>query len=314
MLDRLLQCALEEISRNRRPVLVIIIDAHGSTPRGAGAAMVVSEGRVLAGTIGGGEIEYQCAQLAAQPPKPLMDFHMDHQQAAGLGMVCGGSAQVLFVPLDDSALLENALHQMRRLQPGWLLLSLDGTEPVLETSAAFSPHPELVERDGQKWFSLPLAEPGRIFLMGGGHVSLALSKLLDVLGYPYVVVDDREEFAHPGRFPNAKQTVAETFSELSNVLIGGLRPEARDCICIMTRGHLADADALRFALTTNAGYIGLMGSKRKREQVFDMLAEEGFSDAPERVTTPIGLPIGGQTPEEIAVSIAAQIIEYRYTK
>ncbi len=310
MLEQLLKRALEERKRGEPVTLAVIADAHGSTPRTTGAAMLVGRDGLLAGTIGGGELEYQCVRMALAPERPLMEFTLNNQQAASLGMVCGGSARVLFVPLTDVDLLEQALECLRQMEPACLLLPLAGGAPELAWEDILAPGQ--VCREGRDFLELPLAEPGRIFLLGGGHVSLALSKLLDVLGYPYLVVDDRQEFADPQRFPNARRTWAAEFSQLADVLAGALRPNRRDCVCIMTRGHLADTDALRFALKTEAGYIGVMGSRRKREQVFAQLTAEGFADVARRVVTPIGLPIGGETPEELAVSISAQLVQFRY--
>ena len=91
-------------------------------------------------------------------------------------------------------------------------------------------------------------------------------------------------------------------------------PTAADAFCIMTRGHEGDTEAVRFALGTPASYIGVMGSRRKRESMFARLAEEGFANARRRVVTPIGLDIAAQTPAEIAVSVAAQLVAWRAAK
>ncbi len=304
-MEKLLRAALEELARGRKAVLCTVVDAQGSTPRGRGAAMVVGETGLLAGTVGGGELEYRCIQMAPAPEKPLMEFSLDNTQAAALGMVCGGRARVLFTDLEDAALLEAALERLRNLRDAWLELPLDGDSPTLADAGAAEPEC----REGL--LRLPLAQSGRIFLFGGGHVALALSKVLDILGYPYLVLDDREEFSAPSRFPGARMALTVDFACLSRVLTGDLTPGSRDCICIMTRGHLADTQVLRFALTTGACYIGLMGSRKKRERVFAQLEAEGFADAPRRITTPIGLPIGGQTPAEVAISVAAQLVALR---
>ncbi len=308
-MKELLKAALGELEADRTPVLVSIAASQGSTPRTTGAAMVVGEAGRLAGTIGGGELEYACTNLALSPEQPLMEFSLDNTQAAELGMVCGGSAQVLFTKLTDAALLGDALALAEGLAPGWLVLPLDGSAPTLQTEG-LPPDAAVVVGN----LSLPLASPGRVYLMGGGHVSQALAGVLDLLGWPYIVVDDREEFASKVRFPGAKRAMAADFARLDTVLTGHLAPQARDCICIMTRGHLADTDALRFSLRTPAGYIGLMGSQKKRERVFAQLDAEGFRDAPSRISTPIGLAIGGQTPAEIAISIAAQLVQHRNCK
>ncbi len=304
-MEHILKCARLERSQGLNGVLVTIAASQGSTPRTTGAAMLVGHSGILAGTIGGGALEYECAMYAGHPPKPLMEFELNREQAAGLGMVCGGSAQVLFTPLTDDALLTQALDRLEEGQPGWLRLPLDGSAPALADSGPEKP--ALVEG----CLVMPLAQPGRVYLFGGGHVSLALSRLLDVLEYPYIVVDDRPEFANEYRFPGAKLAISSEYTELSKLLSGKWAPAKGDCLCIMTRGHLADTDALRFALTTPAEYIGVMGSRKKRDRVLAQLVSEGYADAPQRIITPIGLPIGGQTPAEVATSIAAQLVQIR---
>ncbi len=308
-MKQLLTLALQELDQGRHTVLVVIAAAQGSTPRRKGAAMLVGEAGLLTGTIGGGALEYACLQMAFAPEKPLMEFSLDNQQAANLGMVCGGSAQVLFAPLTDRQLLQDALTRIQMCQPARLLLPLDGSTPILDSEE--SPAPERITQEGRELLSLPLAAPGRIFLLGGGHVSLALSRILDILQYPYLVIDDRTEFSATTRFPGAIQTLTADFSALENVLRGALAPGKRDCLCILSRGHLSDMEALRFALTTPADYIGLMGSRKKRERLFAQLQADGFTDAQVRIVTPIGIPLGGQTPAEVAISIAAQLVQHR---
>lgn len=304
MLQTLLQTALLEVEAGRPVTLVTIVRTIGSTPRGAGAALLAGTSGLLAGTIGGGLLEHHCVQLAAAAPAQprRQTFHLNDQTAGGLGMACGGTAEVLFTPLDGHAPLQAALAACQAGQNGCLALPLDGSTPRLLLGDA-PPDPAV--------FVLPLADAGRVLLIGGGHVPLALAALLHTLDFRTVVVDDRAAFCSPARFPHAQHTFVAPFSQLDTVLTGALAPTAADAFCIMTRGHEGDTDALRFALTTPASYIGVMGSRRKRVTMFARLAQEGATDAPQRVFSPIGLDIGGQTPAEIAVSVAAQLIAWR---
>ena len=174
--------------------------------------------------------------------------------------------------------------------------------------------PAVVLLEERPVLAIPLSDAGRVFVLGGGHVSLALSPLLYHLEFRHIVIDDRAAFCSPERFPHAEHTLCIPFSLLTQTLAGPLSPAADDAFCIMTRGHEGDTDALRFALSTPASYIGVMGSRRKRESVFSLLESEGFLHVRQRVITPIGLAIGAQTPAEIAVSIAAQLIAWRSSK
>lgn len=154
----------------------------------------------------------------------------------------------------------------------------------------------------------PIVPVPAVFIFGGGHISLSVSKISAMAGFQVTVIDDRPEFANAERFPEAAQVIAEKFSAVFPRL-----PVTRSSyMVIVTRGHADDQQVLEWALTTEAGYIGMIGSKRKIGTLYRNLEEKGV--APERllcVHAPIGLDIGAQTPEEIAVSIVAQMIRVR---
>ena len=147
-----------------------------------------------------------------------------------------------------------------------------------------------------------------LFLFGGGHVSGAVSKIAAVAGFRVTVIDDRPEFANPVRFPEAARTIAADFIESFTRI--AVKPSSS--IVIVTRGHSADELVLGVAVTTPAGYIGMIGSRKKVAAVFERLVARGIpAEALRRVRTPIGLEIGAVTPGEIAVSIVAELIHAR---
>jgi len=154
----------------------------------------------------------------------------------------------------------------------------------------------------------PVAPEPHILILGAGHVGKCLSTLAKFAGFRTTVVDDREEHANYGNLPDASDILVNDFeSVFSRVSV-----DKTTCVVIATRGHNNDFEALKGALRTKAGYIGLLGSRRKRALLFDNLAKVGFSNHDiERVITPVGLPIGSVGPEEIAISIMAQIIQFR---
>lgn len=314
MFEQLLTTALHEIEANRPVVLVSVAHATGSTPRKEGAMMLAGTLGLLYGTIGGGLLEHHCLELAAAQPTlgHLMRFELDNRKAGSLGMICGGSTEVLFTPLSDPTPLREALASLQDRKTAWFCLPLDGSAPTVAHDGLLPPRPSVLSLDGKDALCTPLSDAGRVFVIGGGHVSYELCALLHRLDFRHIVVEDREEFCSPARFPHAEYTLVSPLSHLASVLTGALSPTEADAFCITTRGHECDADAVRFALSTPASYIGLMGSRRKRETLFSSLAQEGFSDdVRQRITTPIGLSIQAQTPAEIAVSIAAQLIAWR---
>ena len=313
MIEKLLQTALNEIQAGHHVMLVAVVRSTGSTPRAAGALMLAGENGLLGGTVGGGLLEHRCLEIAAaQPAVPHREtFVLDNRQAGSLGMVCGGTSEILFTPLTGAAPLEAALDALRSRVAAWLCLPLDGAAPLVSQAPGLPKQPAVTELLGQAVLAVPLTKAERVFLIGGGHVSLELAALLHQLNFRYLVIDDRPAFCSPERFPHAERTLVAPLSALGKTLTGELTPAAADAFCIMTRGHAGDADATRFALQTPASYIGVMGSRRKRETMFAQLTAEGFSDARRRVVTPIGLHIDAQTTAEIAVSVAAQLISWR---
>lgn len=155
---------------------------------------------------------------------------------------------------------------------------------------------------------IPLVEAGRVFIFGGGHVAQALVPALAAVDFRCVVLEDREDFCRPELFPGVEETR----------LIQNDDPAAyqditaEDCVAVMTRGHKDDLTVQAHVLKTPAKYIGVIGSRKKTAAVFAGLKEMGYADADlARITTPIGLDIKSETPAEIAVSIAAQLIQER---
>jgi len=154
----------------------------------------------------------------------------------------------------------------------------------------------------------PVVPDPKLVILGAGHVGKALSKVARFSGFRVTLVDDREEYANRDNIPDANEIVVIDFEKVfSKVPV-----DQNTYLVIATRGHNHDLDALKAALRTEAGYIGLLGSKRKKALLFKTLKEEGFAQRDiDRVITPVGLSIGSVTPEEIAISIMAQIIKHR---
>jgi xanthine dehydrogenase accessory factor len=157
-------------------------------------------------------------------------------------------------------------------------------------------------------FIEPILSAPTIFIFGGGHIALPLAKMAKLVGFKIVVIDDRNEYANPQRFPEAEQTLAIDFAKaFSKLKIG-----KTGYIVIVTHGHRGDETVLERALATEAKYIGMIGSKTKNKVVYSHLLAKGITkEQLDKVYAPIGLSIHAQTPEEIAVSILAEIIQVR---
>jgi xanthine dehydrogenase accessory factor len=334
------------LAAGEKCVLARIIRQFGSAPRAVGAKLLVRADGGLAGTIGGGLLEHQVlgkAQEVRTSGRPVvLEVRLTGRDVAGSEMLCGGSVDVLIEPIlpDDpgAASVFQALHAMTTQGRRAVLITVvaAGRREVQRAliDEAGSVMGDAFERfeavgvDPKRWagargFALepldPGAEPAMVFvepvepeavlvLFGAGHISTCVAPLARTVGFRVCVVDDRQEFADPGRFPAADQLlicpVAEAFERIA------VTPASY--LAIVTRGHIHDQDALRAALSTRPAYIGMIGSRRKRDLIYAALMEEGISaEALRRVHCPIGIPIGAETPQEIAVSIAAELIQVR---
>lgn len=160
-------------------------------------------------------------------------------------------------------------------------------------------------------FIEPIVTDPVLYIFGGGHISFTISKIGKILGFRVVVIDDREEFANPERFPEADETMARDLDDVfSNLVLDGF-----SYVVIVTRGHLLDEKVLEWAVKTDARYIGMIGSRKKNRIVFSHLESKGITkELLETVHAPIGIDINAETPEEIAVSIMAEIIMVRREK
>jgi xanthine dehydrogenase accessory factor len=169
-----------------------------------------------------------------------------------------------------------------------------------------------IDSEGRRFVVEDLCGQGTVLIFGGGHVGLALSRVSGFVGFKTVVLDDRYEFANADRFPDAEEVVLlECFPDCFQ----GLEIDEDSYIVIVTRGHLHDKTVLRLALKTRAGYIGMIGSRKKRDAIYEDLIQEGFKrEDMDRVHSPIGLAIGAETPEEIAVCILGELIKVRVEK
>jgi len=194
--------------------------------------------------------------------------------------------------------------------------SLSSTDPALLIEVDKSlehvdlhHQPSMICLGNRHFFLEPQPQTGTVYIFGAGHVSQQLAKVTHLLDFRTVVLDDRADFANRERFPDADEITVLPDPECA---LQSIQMDTDAYVVIVTRGHLHDHSILRQALRSPAFYIGMNGSQRKRDEIYKALMKEGFSrDELARVHAPIGLPIEAETPEEIAVSIAAELIQFR---
>jgi xanthine dehydrogenase accessory factor len=335
-----------ELLENGSPlVLVSIVSSQGSSPRHQGTKMVVGPDGKSYGTIGGSLLEHtairEANQVLIERRSKFMDFDLAGSGTLSGGMICGGKVEVLldYIP----ATRENVeffrcwheavssgdnfyfLTQVRDSHDGinisgHSLLSPDGkvlghfplTVSQLENLKAELRHisvTTVVPMEDTRVIVDPIHNLKTLYCFGSGHVAVPTVHIAAMVGFRVVVIDDRAEFANAERFPNADQIcVIEDFNRAPE----GLEIEKDSFIIILTREHQYDRVVLEQALKTEAYYIGMISSREKRDAVFQLLLKQGVGKQElERVHSPIGIDIGSETPEEIAVSIVAQLIEER---
>jgi xanthine dehydrogenase accessory factor len=320
-------------------VVATLIDAHGSTPQKVGARLLVRTDGKTVGTLGGGCIEaevYEVAQEALASGEPrLLDFTLNEDIAVDYGLACGGTERIFVDPTVAARADREFVAKMLRASSGdhraVVVTTIDGASPgagigaweggsidgdlreshgdavQLAQRLLAAPRPKsTVARlsSGTEVFADVFAEAPEVIIVGGGHVGRAVATVANTLGYRIAVIDDRADFANAERFPEAEHVIA---GDVERAVLE--YPAGRNsAVIIVTRGHKYDYQALSAAARGGAGYIGLMGSRRKVALIYRQLLEDGIPEERLRdIHAPIGLDIGAISPEEIAVSIMAEV-------
>lgn len=328
---------IQTLRRGSSAILAAIIKQQGSAPRGSGAKMLVTPDGVLYGSIGGGEVEAQChnaalRMLCDKTATALLSFNLNNEKAADSGLICGGTVDVLLFTVSPTslpcwlalervpcnrqrtALLFNIPEQGEAVQlslysEGEIIGAAIPDAIMAETERHLSKTrlPGSIQQKSGHYYLEPQTDPKNLWLVGAGHVSQATAQLAAKVDFAVHVLDDRAEFASVERFPDAAEVrVLDNFSNC----FGQLGPN--DCIVIVTRGHLHDREVLRQALLKTPGYIGMIGSRKKRETTYRTLRETGITEEQlAKVHCPIGISIGADTPQEIALSIVAELVSFR---
>lgn len=326
---------LAALERGENVVLCRIVASSGSVPRGMGACMAVfSDGSTL-GTIGGGAVErlavHQAKEVHGKKTAICRGFCLAPNQVADIGMICGGEVTVyfqFFAAEDEraAALLYAAAELISSGKNGWRITRLEGESVTGEglfdeehglrfldgiSEQALSPllTDKAVYRAGMPAYAAePISRAGVVYLFGGGHVGKELVPLLVKVGFRIVVYDDREAYAKAENYPQAERVIFGDYLHIAE----RIEITADDYVVIMTPGHQADRELLLQTIRTDAAYIGCIGSKNKVRRTNEYLLANGIEkQALLRIHSPIGLEIYAQTPAEIAVSVAAEMIRHR---
>lgn len=307
--------------------LATVVRSSGSSLRSVGACMAATASGEMAGSISGGCVEgatlREVEQVLSEGAPRRVEYGPVDGSGWEVGLACGGTIEVYIEPL--TAVHERLLASLRADETVALVTRLDGAGHLLawpdgrrvgdegladalgEGTFDFDSAPSIELRPGAECarFIQIFAPPPFLTIVGAVHVAQPLVQLAQTLGYRTRVVDARRAFATRERFPAVDELVVAWPSE-------GLKPRClrpRDGVVILTHDPKFDIPALECALRSRVGYIGLLGSPPTQERRREVLRERGFtSEELARIHGPVGLDLGGREPEEIALSIVAEIV------
>ncbi len=301
------------------------VSADGAPADGASASPIV-----VAGTVGGGKGEARAIAEAGEclrgsAPR-LLTLEFQGAEIEGKDMICGGTSRLLVERLEDRAPYRLALEKLRSGERTLLVKALGGAvhAALLDERGALlygAVPPSLREHAAralaggaaalvqeQDVFLDPLFPDERLLILGGGYVGQAVAWHAARLGFAVTVADDRAEFSASGRFPSGVQALCGPYTRI----VEEFRFDSATYVVMVTRGHLTDLECARAVLGKSWRYAGFIGSSRKARLLREQLNRDGFEPARvEQLHSPIGLGIGAETPEELAVSILAEMIAVR---
>ena len=321
-------------AEGRQVAVATVVETWGSAPRPAGGKMALTADGRIAGSVSGGCVENAVVEagkktLASGKPQ-LLHYGVSDDTAWSVGLACGGSLDV-FVERLDPALFQPVADALQRQKPVAVATVIRGPEAELgkkvalfedgsvrgaideaalaETRAALaSGASRRVATEARELFVDVLLPAPRLVIVGGVHIAVTLVSLAKTLGFRTILVDPREAFGNARRFPHADEIV----NDWPDKALARIAPDGSTAIAVLTHDPKLDDPALLAALPGRAFYVGALGSRRTQEKRRARLLEAGLPEsALARLHGPIGLPLGGRSPEEIAVAILAQIVATR---
>lgn len=323
------------LEQGRAVELAVVTGTRGSSPRSAGAWMAVDATGSIAGTVGGGAMEdiaiREAMELLAAGSSRTVSYTMGGR-VSDTGMVCGGMIDLCYLHLDSDKLeffkqLEKVLVERGDgaleidLAPFATARPADAPAHGAESAATIVGAPALsvvdvepgvaagvTDADGAPVYLEPLCPEGLTYIFGSGHVGRALAPVLAGAGFAVVSCDNRAEMLSEELLPGVLDRRLVDYGDLSATCEIG----PRDIVISSTAGHGSDFAVVSQALAVHPAYLGCLGSKKKTAFIHGKLAEEGYSDEDiASIHMPIGIKIGAETPNEIAISIAAELIAHR---
>ena len=310
--DLIPEAVLAWAQAGKRAAVATVVETWGSAPRQAGSQMAVSELGEMVGSVSGGCIEgavvLEAMEAIAAGGARLLSYGVEDETAFSVGLACGGTIKVLVEP---AAPMLDVLQQLvtaraARVALGYVVDMADWSRRLVPVGAEAAVDARLRQDNAgieQGRFILPCNPALRLAVVGAVHVAQPLVAMARLAGYDPVVVDPRQSFATPARFPG--EVIVEDWPDEALLALG---LDARTAVVTLTHDPKLDDPAIGVALRSECFYLGCLGSRKTHAARLERLRAAGFSEAEiARIHAPVGLAIGAQGPGEIAVSIMAQI-------
>jgi xanthine dehydrogenase accessory factor len=326
---------LKAIAGKSGSALVTVVVVRGSVPRHVGSKMAVLPDGSIVGTVGGGLLESRAIERAkgciAAGLSGSLEVELTGAQALGATPVCGGVAELWIEYVADTSPFRAALSRLDEGRTVVLAILRGGAGPgprceavldsegalvhgrencavAVEAARAAASGIAVLSADADLFYD-PVLPPERLLVLGGGHVGRAVAGFAVSLDFKVTIADDRPGFSDPGRFPGDVETLNGRYLDMIDRFPFGPSTYA----LIVTPGHLSDLDCARAVLRKEYRYLGIIGSRRKVRMIMEQLVSEGHDRGRiEALYSPVGIDIGAETPEEIAVSILAEMIAVRH--
>ena len=295
----------------RKVAIATVVQAWGSAPRPVGSQMIIAADGALEGSVSGGCVEgavvTEAHEAITEGKARLLEYGVSDGDAFAVGLACGGTIRVLVEPVGAvfpiEVLRDLVAHQARRV-PVAYVVDLQGSARQLVAQEAQLPDRSGVRADGRTFVAV-FHPPMRMVIVGAVHIAQPLVAMASLCGYAPIVIDPRAAFATMARFPQA-----QVHTEWPDDVLGEIGLDARTCVVALAHDPKIDDPALIAALRSDACYIGALGSRRTHDARKDRLAAAGLTASQiARVHGPVGLPLGGRKPAEIALSVMAQVTQ-----
>ena len=311
-LDDIITPTFSWLKNKNKVAIATVISTWGSAPRQVGGQMAINEKGEIIGSVSGGCVENSVITEALDSLKDkkhrIKDYGITNDLAWEVGLACGGNLKILINPLEDEdKIIFSAKNMIQKRER--VIIKVDcktGKREIISKLDEEQNNTSYLDQCKNIFFHIIDPKP-RLFIIGGVHLSQALSSLANICEYEVIIIDPRDYFANKKRFPNDL-----IISEWPDVALKDYNFNFSDNIVTLTHDPKIDDLALKIALNSEVGYIGSLGSRKTHKSRVERLKNEGYNlEQISKIHAPIGLNISSKTPQEIALSIMAEIIQVR---